>query len=35
MKFIELCQYTLKRSLEDNGVYKDRRTAQELIDESK
>ena len=35
MKLIELIRYTLRHSLNDSGEYKDFRTAQELLEESK
>jgi len=35
MKPIELCQYTLKQSLSDDGEYYNFKTAQELLEESK
>lgn len=31
MKLIELCQYTLRQSLSDNGKYPEFYTAEELV----
>ena len=35
MKLIELCRYTARQSLSDEGKYYDFKTAQELLEESK
>jgi len=32
MKLIELCQYTLRQSLNDTGVYEDFKTVAERMD---
>jgi len=34
MKLIELCQYTIKKSLADEGEYPPFHTAQEIVEES-